>query len=145
MSIDESQLHPVFRPLSVDQKREQQRLRTWKALFYTVKSLTWKEACRNLRAQGLADGSLVYNEEGEVVTASGDPLTVVFNEYRSDFDESFDRGFAKATAKELIDYAYKKFGLTYEQLMEINSERLAQFRGRASTKPIPPSIDNIHF
>jgi hypothetical protein len=135
--IDETQLHPVFRPTSLKAKREKERLRKWKGVFYTLRTLCWREACRNLRAEGLANGTLTYDPNGEVVTQDGQPLTVLFNEYRQDFDEGFDRCFAKATIEEMASYASDRFGMSLQDLLELNEQRLAEFRKREARPPIP--------
>jgi len=136
MPIDESQLHPVFRATTVAQKKQEDALRHWKAVFYSLRSVHWKEACKNLRAEGLAKEELMYDENGEVVTTKHRrPILDYFNAHRMDFEEGYDRMFCQATIDEMVAFAQKHYGLSLKELLQINDERMARFRSRQSTRP----------
>jgi hypothetical protein len=135
MPIDESQLHPVFRASTLAQKRQEDKLKDWKAVFYTLRGLNWREACKNLRQEGLAKEELIYQADGEVTTADGLPITAYFEEHKPDFYEGFDRMFCKATVEEMLSYIETHYGLNKDEVMALNAERMAEYRKRETTKP----------
>jgi len=134
--IDESQMHPIFRASTLAQKREEDKLKTWKAVFYTLRGLNWREACRSLRKDGIAKEELVYGSDGELTTADG-KLTVLqyFDLYKPEFEDGFDRMFCKATVEEMLNYIEKHYGLNKDEVMALNDERLASMRKRENTRP----------
>ena len=145
MPIDESQMHPLFRPTDVRRKQEEDKLKAWKAVFYTLRGLMWKESCKNLRRDGIDRGYLIYNHDGEPVTEDGLTILQYFDEHKSEFNESFDRSFANATLQELVDYTARKFGMNHQQIMQANDQRMAQYRQRETTRPYhgKPTSDPI--
>lgn len=143
--IDISQLHPLFRPSTVSQKKEEDRLKIWKAVFYTLRALSWKEACKKLRRDGIDTGMLVYNRDGELQTEDGLDLLQYFDEHKEEFNDSFDRAFINATLDEMVKFSKDHYGKSYDELMKDNDQRMADYRNRQTTKPVhqQPKTDPV--
>ncbi|MFN3361294.1 MAG: hypothetical protein ACK421_07715 [Pseudanabaenaceae cyanobacterium] len=142
IKIDE--MHPLLRPSTLSQKKEEERLKAWNAVFYTVRAEAWKEACRRIRRNGIDNGDLIYRD-GELETVDGLTLLQYFDEFKQEFNESFDRAFINATIDEMVEYSKEHFGKNYTQLMAENEERMAHYRNRQSTKPLhqQPKTDPV--
>lgn len=123
MAINLSALSSAYQVPTLREREEKAAFRKWQAAFYTIRDLMWSAARGRIFKDAIASGILEPVRGGEF-----DPNEVrqLYHEEWEKFLVEFDKAFAKATLDELVEFAESRWGLSLEQLLELNRERSAR-------------------